>query len=344
MAEVATKNLKTYFGEVKAVDGIDLQVKDGEFMVLLGPSGCGKTTLLRTIAGLERPIEGEVLIGGEVVNELPPRARKLAMVFQSYALYPHKSVYNNIAFPLQALRMGKEEIEDKVTWAAELVGIQPLLDRYPRELSGGEQQRVATARAMVQEPDAFLFDEPLSNLDAKLRQSARDQLKRFHGEIETTFIYVTHDQVEAMGLGERIAVINAGKMRQTGPPDKVYENPSDTFVATFLGSPSMNLIEQDDKIMGFRPENFLPAEAFASHQNLKYFKFYVWRVEHLGSERLLYGSFSKGDTSNKIIARLPANITLSCEEGECYEFAVRAKDLRYFHPETGRLEGRDARG
>jgi multiple sugar transport system ATP-binding protein len=189
------------------VDGVDLATEEGEYLVLLGPSGCGKTTLLRTIAGLERPSEGEVLIGGQVVNDLPPRARKIAMVFQSYALYPHKTVRQNIVFPLKAERMDKEEQAKKARWAAELLGIDQLLDRRPRQLSGGERQRVALARALVREPQVFLLDEPLSNLDAKLRTSARDELKRFQQRVGTTTIYVTHDQAEAMGLGDRIAVI-----------------------------------------------------------------------------------------------------------------------------------------
>jgi len=345
MARVATKSLKTYFGDVKAVDGVDLEVQDGEFIVLLGPSGCGKTTLMRTIAGLERPTAGEVWIGEEFVNELPPRARKVAMVFQSYALYPHKTVEGNIAFPLRAVKMDKQKIKEKVEWAARMLGIERLLKRKPRELSGGEQQRVALARAIVRDPNVFLLDEPLSNLDAKLRHQARDELKQFHKKVKTTTIYVTHDQVEAMGLGERIAVMNAGKIRQIGTPREVYHNPSDTFVATFLGSPSMNLIEEDDRIVGFRPEHFLPKEVMNPHDDLISFQFYVWRVEYLGADRLIYGSLSKGDTSMKTIGRLPASVPLPIEEGKSYKFAVRAEDLRYFDRETGlRLEGADARG
>ncbi|HZA81454.1 MAG TPA: ABC transporter ATP-binding protein, partial [Actinomycetes bacterium] len=247
-------------GRVHAVDGVDLATEEGEYLVLLGPSGCGKTTLLRTIAGLEQPTEGEVLIGGQVVNDLPPRARKIAMVFQSYALYPHKNVLQNIVFPLKAERMDKQQQLAKARWAAELLGIDQHLKRRPRQLSGGERQRVALARALVREPQVFLLDEPLSNLDAKLRTSARDELKRFQQRVGTTTIYVTHDQAEAMGLGERIAVMYEGRVRQIGPPREVYEDPADTFVATFLGSPPMNLVAQGDRLLGFRPESFLPAE------------------------------------------------------------------------------------
>src|ERR671935_95673 len=235
MAVVETRGLRKTFGDNAAVDGIDLRTEEGEYLVLLGPSGCGKTTLLRTTAGLERPTDGEVLIGGRVVNELPPRARKIAMVFQSYALYPHKSVMQNIVFPLRAERLDKAEQDRRARWAVELLGIGHLLPRKPRELSGGERQRVALARALVREPHVFLLDEPLSNLDAKLRASARDELKRFQHEIGTTTIYVTHDQSEAMGLGDRIAVMSQGRVRQIGGPVEIYDDPADTFVATFIG-------------------------------------------------------------------------------------------------------------
>lgn len=335
MAEVQTKRLKTHFGAVKAVDGVDLTVEDGEFIVLLGPSGCGKTTLMRTIAGLEEPTDGEVWIGEELVNRMPPRVRNIAMVFQSYALYPHKRIFDNIAFPLRAIKMDRSEIRARVDWAAHMLGIERFLDRKPRELSGGEQQRVALARAIVREPNVFLLDEPLSNLDAKLRHQARDELKQFHKQIGTTTVYVTHDQVEAMGLGERIAIMNAGQVHQIGTPTDVYRNPANTFVATFVGSPPMNLIEQNDVMVGFRPEHFLPKDAFDAQDDLQPFQFYVWRVENLGADRLLYGSLSKGDTSMKTIARLPATLTLSVQEGQNYEFAVRAQDIRYFDPDTG---------
>src|ERR671924_2045805 len=254
------KHYRAHGDQIRAVDGVDISTSDGEYLVLLGPSGCGKTTLLRTIAGLEEAREGEVLIGGNVVNGLPPRARQVAMGFQSYALYPHKTVLQNIAFPLKAEKMPKDERERKVRWAAELLGIEPLLGRKPRQLSGGERQRVALARALVRDPSVFLLDEPLSNLDAKLRASARDELRQFQERLGTTTIYVTHDQAEAMGLGDRIAVMSQGRVRQIGAPVEIYDDPADTFVATFIGSPPMNLVPPDGVLVGFRPEHLLPVE------------------------------------------------------------------------------------
>lgn len=337
MARVETRGLKKHFGKVKAVDGVDLATQDGEFLVLLGPSGCGKTTLLRMIAGLERPSEGKVLIGNQIVNELPPRSRKIAMVFQSYALYPHMTVFKNIAFPLKAQGVQKNQWKQKVETAASMFRIEKLLNRKPRELSGGERQRVALARAMVREPTVFLFDEPLSNLDAKLRHSARYELKRFQQEIGTTTIYVTHDQIEAMGLGERIAVMSEGKIRQIGTPHDIYHEPADTFVAKFMGSPPMNLIQRDDVLVGFRPENFLPKDIFDADNDLTSFRFHVRRVEHLGADRLVYGSL-EGDEDEKdvgIIAKVPLNVSFSMEEGKVYEFAVRSQDIKLFDEVTG---------
>src|SRR5262249_30342804 len=240
--------------------GVSLSVRDGEFLVLLGPSGCGKTTFLRIIAGLERQTSGDVLINDEIVNDITPRARGVAMVFQSYGLYPHLTVANNIAFPLRTQGTPRPEIERKVDWAAGLLGIDRLLHRRPRQLSGGERQRVALARALVRNPTVFLLDEPLSNLDAKLRASARTELKQFQQKVRTTTLYLTHDQVEAMGMGDRIAVIDHGKLRQVGTPSEIYDHPADDFVASFLGTPPMNLVEHGGGPLGFRPENCLPKE------------------------------------------------------------------------------------
>ena len=248
---------------VRALDGVDLFSGHGEYLVLLGPSGCGKTTLLRTIAGLEKPTEGEVYIDGQLVNGLPPRVRRVAMVLQSYALYPHKTARDNIEFPLKAENVPRQLRERKVKWAAELLGISDLLGRKPRRLSGDERRRVALARALVREPAVFLLDEPLSGLDAKLRASIRDELKRFQRQTGTATIYVTHDQEEAMGLGDRVAVLDAGRLRQVGTPRDIYDEPADTFVATFVGSPPMNLVQRGDRLVGFRPEHLLPVENVA---------------------------------------------------------------------------------
>src|SRR6476659_9883733 len=265
MAIVQTRGLTKVFreGQAGAVVGVDLESREGEFLVLLGPSGSGKTTLLRMIARLEEPSSGEIWIGEKLVNDWTPRQRRIAMVFQSYALYPHLTVFGNIVFPLKAVHVPKEERRKKAEWAAGLLGIGRLLNRRPRELSGGERQRVALARAIVREPSLFLLDEPLSNLDAKLRASARTELEQFQRRVATTTIYVTHDQVEAMAMGDRVVVMNKGSVRQIGTPATVYDDPADTFVATFLGSPPMNLVESGDVIVGFRPEHFFPVSQLA---------------------------------------------------------------------------------
>jgi ABC-type sugar transport system ATPase subunit len=333
---VAVRGLKKHYhhGDVQAVDGVDIETREGEYLVLLGPSGCGKTTLLRTIAGLEEATEGEVLIGGNVVNGLPPRARHVAMVFQSYALYPHKTVLDNIVFPLKAEDIGKAERREKAEWAAGLLGIGHLLDRKPRQLSGGERQRVALARALVREPSVFLLDEPLSNLDAKLRAIARDELKQFQARIGTTTIYVTHDQAEAMGLGDRIAVMYEGKIRQLGPPREVYEDPADTFVATFLGAPPMNLVARDGHLLGFRPESFLPAELVDGSAVTAQLD--VARIEYLSGDRHVYGTVKGIGEESRVIARLPATVSTPIEAGETRDFAVHERDLRFFDAESGK--------
>ncbi|MFQ5693313.1 MAG: ABC transporter ATP-binding protein [Nitrospinota bacterium] len=335
MATVETIGIKKHFGEVRAVDGVDLASREGEFLVFLGPSGCGKTTLLRMIAGLERPTAGDIVIGKVVVNELPPRARKIAMVFQSYALYPHKTVFQNIAFPLKAQGVAKDKRKKKVEWAAGMFGIDRFLDRKPRELSGGERQRVALARALVREPDVFLLDEPLSNLDAKLRTAARDELLQFQRRIGTTTIYVTHDQIEAMGMGDRIAVMNAGRLRQLGTPQEIYDEPADTFVASFLGSPPMNLFETEDGVVGFRPEHFHPVESGHAGAEGVRLPFRLTRVESLGADRLLYGVLEGRFADQRVIAKLPSTVSFSGRAGEVCAFAVRREDLRFFDKETG---------
>jgi multiple sugar transport system ATP-binding protein len=335
VAVVEVRNLvKEFSGGVRAVDGIDLATEEGEYLVLLGPSGCGKTTLLRMIAGLEQPSSGDVLIDGHLVSGLPPRARQVAMVFQSYALYPHKSVYANIVFPLRAARMPKDERDRRTRWAASLLDIDHLFDRKPRQLSGGERQRVALARALVREPKVFLLDEPLSNLDAKLRTSARDELKRFQEDIDTTTIYVTHDQVEAMGLGDRIAVLAQGRVRQIGPPVEVYDDPADTFVATFIGSPPMNLVLRDGVLVGFRPEHLLPAGVVTGEDTVA-LKLAVDRVEYLSGDRHVYGTVRGIGEPTRVVARLPATVDTPVVAGEEQAFTVAGRRLRFFATDTG---------
>ncbi|HXD46205.1 MAG TPA: ABC transporter ATP-binding protein [Pseudolabrys sp.] len=337
MAAVVTRDIVKKFGEVPAVNGISMTVPDGEFMVLLGPSGCGKTTYLRIICGLEQQTSGDLLIGGNVVNELPPRARGVAMMFQSYGLYPHYSVRNNIAFPLKTQRVPREEIAKKVEWASQLLGIKRLLERKPRELSGGERQRVALARALVREPTALLLDEPLSNLDAKLRASARLEIKAFQQRVGLTTIYVTHDQVEAMGMGDRIAVIDGGRVRQVGTPTEIYDDPADRFVATFVGTPPMNILDQNGGAIGFRPENFLPKDMM-DDQNFAEFSFRVDRSEYLGSERIVYGVVEGFDQKQIVTAKLPpAHVDeASIRPGEWHPFAVRNAAMRYFDKDGNR--------
>jgi len=247
MARVAVKELVKRFGKVVAVDHVSFEARDGEFLVLLGPSGCGKTTTLRMIAGLETPDEGEIYIGDRLVNDLPPKDRDVAMVFQNYALYPHMKVYDNIAFPLRVRKVPKDEIDRRVREVAKLLRIEELLDRYPRQLSGGQQQRVALGRALVRQPQVFLMDEPLSNLDAKLRVYMRAELKRLQRELGITTIYVTHDQAEAMTMADRVAVMNEGKIMQLAEPAELYYRPSNTFVAGFIGAPAMNFIDASVK-------------------------------------------------------------------------------------------------
>lgn len=286
MAEIKLKNLTKRWGDFIGVDNFDLTIKDKEFLVLLGPSGCGKTTTMRMIAGLEDGTEGEIWIDNTLVNELDPKDRDVAMVFQSYALYPNMTVFENIRFPLKVRKIDEKNQKERVLRAASMVELSDFLDRKPSELSGGQRQRVALARAIVREPRVFLMDEPLSNLDAKLRISTRAQIKNLQHELSTTTIYVTHDQIEAMTLADRVVVMNQGKIQQVGSPSEIYENPSNTFVAGFIGSPAMNLVKgslnngtfntdgisikglskdkNEDVILGFRAED---AKLLSKKQN-----------------------------------------------------------------------------
>jgi ABC-type sugar transport system ATPase subunit len=319
---------------VRALDGVDLTSRDGEYLVLLGPSGCGKTTLLRTIAGLERPSQGEVYIHGQLMNGVPPRNRRVAMVPQSYALYPHKTVRSNIEFPLRAEHVPRHMRERKVRWAADLLDIPHLLGRRPLHLSGGERQRVALARALVREPAVFLLDEPLAGLDTKMRATTRDELKRFQQQVGTTTIYVTHDQDEAMGLGDRVAVLDGGRLRQVGAPRDIYDEPADTFVATFVGSPPMNLVQRGNRLVGFRPEHLLPAENVAPDSRVT-MPLTIDRMEYLSGDRHVYGSVSRIGQQTRVIARLPATVITPLSVGETHEFAVPADRLRFFDAEYG---------
>jgi len=337
MASVETRNLTKVFqrGQPGAVNGVSLVTREGEFMVFLGPSGSGKTTLLRMIAGLEEPTSGDVLIGDRVVTGLAPRERRIAMVFQSYALYPHLSVHRNIAFPLRAQGMPRESRRAKVEWAAGLLAIGHLLERKPRSLSGGERQRVALARAIVREPSVFLLDEPLSNLDAKLRTSAREELIHFHRRVQTTTIYVTHDQVEAMAMGDRVVVLDRGSVRQVGTPREVYDDPADTFVAGFLGSPPMNIVDADEVFVGFRPEHFLP-EALVPEPRVR-LPFLIDTIEYLGSERVLLGRLGAPRFGYKrAVSRLPSTLPEQFSPGAEAAFAVAENRLKFFDRRTER--------
>jgi multiple sugar transport system ATP-binding protein len=259
MAKVIIKNLRKEFGKVIALQNFSLAIEDGEFVVLVGPSGCGKTTALRMVAGLEDIDEGEIYIGDQLVNDLAPKDRNVAMVFQNYALYPHMNVYRNIAFGLKLRKLPTDEIEQRVNKAAKILGIDQLLNRKPKQLSGGQMQRVAVGRAIVRDPHVFLFDEPLSNLDAKLRAQMREELVKLHQELRATMIYVTHDQVEAMTMGDRIVVMKDGLIQQVGKPLELYETPLNIFVAGFIGSPVMNFFEgiltKEDSHFFFKRDN-----------------------------------------------------------------------------------------
>ena len=336
MAVIEIENLSKHFDQVRAVDGVNLEIQEGELLVILGPSGCGKTTLMRMIAGLEKPSHGRISIGGVDMTELPPRARPIAMVFQSYALYPHMTVFNNIAFPLRAKRIyAREEIEEKVEWAATILGIERLLERKPRQLSGGERQRVALARALVKQPRVLLLDEPLSNLDAKLRASARDELQSFQRELGITTVFVTHDQIEALGMGDRIVVMDGGKVVQIGRPAEVYHHSANTFVASFLGSPGMNFISRESYILGFRPEQFVPLELAEQTEEVAQFAFDIARLEYLGAEQQVYGHVEGCDEAKGVIASISSETEIQLEPGTSYTFAVHKSKLRFFDNESG---------
>ncbi len=354
MAAVTISEARKKYGELEVIHGVSVDIADGEFMVIVGPSGCGKSTLLRMVAGLERITAGTISIGPRVVNDLEPKDRDIAMVFQNYALYPHMSVYGNMAYGLKIKGLPKSEIDTRVQRAAEILELEPYLNRRPRELSGGQRQRVAMGRAIVREPAVFLFDEPLSNLDAKLRVQMRAELQALHRRLKTTSLFVTHDQVEAMTLAQRMIVMNAGHAEQIGAPLEVYAKPATTFVAGFIGSPPMNLIagrvEDGGKVLaaeggvklrlpaarsglagrsillGVRPEHLEPCAPGDASIVVE-----VDLIEPLGAETLVYGHIGSGTGSARIAARLHAAVPAT--QGQ---LALRFPDsaLHLFDPES----------
>ena len=333
MGLVRGENLTKEFGRVTAVNDINLTVGNGEFLVLLGPSGCGKSTLLRMIAGLEFPTYGSIIIGEKDVTRVIPKERDISMVFQNYALYPHMTIGENIKFPLESRGYKKNEIEQKLKWASELLKISDLLDRKPVETSGGQRQRTALARALVRDPAAFLMDEPLSNLDAKLRHSAREEIRQFQNQVKITTIYVTHDQVEAMGLGDRIVIMEDGIIKQMGTPKEIYDKPANLFVAKFIGSPAMNIIDKDNLYLGFRPENLEPEQIFKYSKDDSFkLELRVNRVEFLGNDTLIYCS---SDLTNEVItAKIISNDNLNLIEGKSYNFYVQSNNVFKYSKET----------
>ena len=296
MGSITLKKVTKNFDEVNVIKPLDLEIKDGEFIVFVGPSGCGKSTLLRMIAGLEDTTSGNIEIDGQDATHTPPAKRGLAMVFQSYALYPHMSVRNNIAFPLKRAKVSPAEIESKIANAAKILNLTDYLDRKPGQLSGGQRQRVAIGRAIVRQPSAFLFDEPLSNLDASLRVNMRLEISELHKSLATTMIYVTHDQIEAMTMADRIAVFNGGIIEQVGTPLELYQHPVNKFVAGFIGSPKMNFIDVTNDSnaqthsLGVRPEHFEISTDSGTWQGT------VGVIEHLGSESFLHVTIEDGST------------------------------------------------
>ena len=335
MGVLEVRGLTKQFGDFKALKGVSLVTQEGEFLTIVGPSGCGKTTLMRSIAGLETPTAGDVLLNGNVITPLPPRARNIAMVFQSYALYPHMSVGDNIAFPLKARGVPKAERDRLIRWAAGALGIEPLLQRRPARLSGGEKQKVALARAIVRKPSLFLFDEPLSSLDAQVRAVARTELRQLHDRTGVTTIYVTHDQIEAIGLGDRVAVMQAGVLRQLGSPRELYFEPANTFVASFIGTPPMNLVERNGIVVGFRPEHLFPRGGVPESEDVSTFQVHISRTEFLGSEWLAYGSINGAYGNAKVLGKLNQEQIGRVTVGGTQEFVVPRRHLRFFDKRTG---------
>jgi len=319
------RNVTKTFGGACVVDDLSLEVRDGEFIVLLGPSGCGKTTTLRMLAGLETATSGDIMINGERVNDVPTQHRDLAMVFQSYALYPHMTIAENIGYPLRVRKLDKADRAARVQRVAEMLEIGPLLERKPRQLSGGERQRVALARAIVREPRAYLMDEPLSNLDARLRVQMRGELKRLQHQLGTTTIYVTHDQAEAMTLASRVAVMKKGRLQQFDTPLNIYNHPANRFVAQFVGSPSMNFIEGESVTKGIRPEHIqvltAPEDGAIEAR--------VYVTELMGNETFVFLSVGE----NRLIARAPADFRADVDTKVWLKLAT--DKIHHFDPKSG---------
>jgi multiple sugar transport system ATP-binding protein len=337
MATIAYHHVTKRFDDMVAVNDLSIDVADGEFLVLVGPSGCGKTTALRMLAGLEDVSEGVIMIGDRVINNVAPGKRDIAMVFQSYALYPHMTVYANLAFSLKNFNVPRAEIDRRVREAAEVLELGKLLKRKPKQLSGGQRQRVALGRAIVREPSAFLMDEPLSNLDAALRVQTRAEILKLQTRLDTTTIYVTHDQVEAMTMGDRIAVMKDGVLQQIGTPVEVYTAPANTFVATFIGSPSMNVLPSDvldvgiggsGRLVGFRPEDIELANGRAGGGSAG-FDASVEVIQYLGDEQLVYLTLRDAE----IVAKLSVEEQL--ELGAARSFTVPLDKLHLFDAESG---------
>ena len=331
MAQVRLAGIQKAFGDVPVIHSLDCDIADGEFAVILGPSGCGKSTLLRIVAGLETATAGDVLIGGVRVNDVEPKDRNIAMVFQNYALYPHMTVYGNMSYGLRIRGLPAGEIGERVKRAADILGLGDLLSRRPAALSGGQRQRVAMGRAIVREPQVFLFDEPLSNLDAKLRVQMRGELQALHRRLRTTSLFVTHDQVEAMTLAHRMIVMNAGRAEQIGAPLEVYAKPATTFVAGFIGSPPMNLIPKDGRLLGVRPEHLEPCAASDAMLTID-----VDLIEPLGADIIVYGNEGKpgGDQSGaRVAARLPADA--SAQAGKL-PLRYAPQNVHWFDPASGK--------
>ncbi len=339
MAVLQTRALKKFYGAIRAVDGIDLETEDGELLAILGPSGSGKSTLMRMVAGLEEPSSGDILVDGVTVVGIPPKRRNVAMVFQSFALYPNMSVRENIRFPLAARKVPQEEQRRKLDWVVRILEIEDLLNRRPTRLSGGQSQRVALARALVRDPQLFLFDEPLSSLDAQIRSQARGELRELHDRTRITTLYVTHDQLEALGLADRVAVVHEGRVQQIGTPRELYHDPSNLFVAGFIGDPPMNRLETEDVVIGFRPEHLLP-EADAPHgDHALTLDMEVEHLEFLGAEWLVYGvvrgGVPMGGRPPRVIGRLRQAEPPAFGTGARKPFVICRSDACYFDVRSG---------